>query len=71
MSEVIKAQAQKVYEARQAKEAIMDNMRRLQVGTIQWGEAADNLRDAVNTLSHEEGLLSSIVIEEELGVLSV
>jgi hypothetical protein len=71
MSEVIKAQAQKVYDARKAKNAAMSRITLLQSGTQAWGEAVDVLRDTVNAVALEEGLLSSLVIEEQLGLFSV
>lgn len=71
MSEAIKEQAQKVYEIRQVKNTIMSGMRNLSTGTAEWSASVDDLRDTVNKLSHEEALLSSLVIEDQLGKFSV
>lgn len=71
MSEVIKAQAQKVLEARQAKNALMESLKPLIVGTEEWSEAVDKLIAVVEMMHRDEALLCSLVIEEQLGVFSV
>lgn len=67
MSEVIKAQAQKVYDARKHENMCWHRQKDLEPRTPQWYVAMDELEHASTTTNREERLLSTLVIEDQLG----
>lgn len=67
MSPEIKAQVQKVYEARQAKNKVWQRIQDVESLTEEWSAAVDALRLADELLALEQHMLANLLIESVLG----
>lgn len=67
MSEEIKAQVQKVYDARQVKNQVMKAITACEPLSSEWSDAVDQLAVASELVAFEQHTLASLLIESLLG----